>query len=177
MHWKDWDCNTQRNYSCPWRTVGTFTGEYTDWSPQSVHSKALSATLKYFMTCDKSQTKANSAATELHFLTRFDLFDDWFAVTVPHLSDVQQGVRVPIVGWPVVHKDPGATAATVHHDPIIQSRVEDVSGLHGLCNGEVPGWENAETLWGTLYFKRSMRMNGSCTWPHGNIHTHSSTTN
>lgn len=76
------------------------------------------------------------------FLTRFDLLDDRFVVVVLHLSDVQQGVGVPVVGGPVVHKDPRAAAATVHHDAIIQCRVEDISGLHGLCDGEVPGEEN-----------------------------------
>ncbi len=63
---------------------------------------------------------------------------------VPHLSDVQQSVRVPIVWGPVVHKDPRTAAATVHHNPIIQSRVEDVSGLHGLRDGEVPGGEQTQ---------------------------------
>lgn len=62
---------------------------------------------------------------------------------VPHLPDVQQSVGVPIVGGPVVHKDPGAAATTVHHDPVIQSRIEDVSGLHGLQDGEVPDGEQA----------------------------------
>lgn len=86
----------------------------------------------------------NSATAELHFLTRFDFFDDWFAVVVLHLSDVQQGVRVPVVRGPVVHKDPRATAATVHHDAIIQRGVEDVSGLHGLCHGQVPEREQTQ---------------------------------
>lgn len=62
-------------------------------------------------------------------------------VAVLHLSDVQQGVRVPVVGGPVVDEDPRTTAATVHHDPVIQGGVEDVSGLHGLCDGEVPDGE------------------------------------
>lgn len=56
---------------------------------------------------------------------------------VSHLSDVQQGVGVSIVGGPVVHKDPGAAAATIHHNPIIQCRVEDVSSFHGLSKGEI----------------------------------------
>lgn len=58
-------------------------------------------------------------------------------VAVLHLPDVQQGVRVPVVGGPVVHEHPGAAAATVHHDPVIQSGVEDVGGLHGLGDGQV----------------------------------------
>lgn len=93
----------------------------------------------------------NAATTGLNFLTGFDLLDDWFAITVLHLLDVEQGVRVPVVRRPVVHKDPGTTAATVHHDPIIQSRVEDVSGLHGLSDGEVPGGKDTDTLWGTVF--------------------------
>lgn len=72
------------------------------------------------------------------FLTWFDLLDDRFVVAVLHLSDVQQGVRVPVVGGPVVHEHPRTAAAAVHHDPVIQSGVEDVGGLHGLCDGEVP---------------------------------------
>lgn len=88
----------------------------------------------------------NSATTRLNFLTGFDLLDDWFAIAVLHLSDVEQRVRVPVVRRPVVHKDPGTTAATVHHDPIIQSRVEDIGGLHGLSDGEVPGGKNTGTL-------------------------------
>lgn len=85
--------------------------------------------------------------TEVQYLlTRFDLLDHRSAVAVLHLSYVQQGVRVTVVGGPVVHEDPGAAAAAVHHDPIIQSRVQDICGLHGLCNGEVPGEEQNSEL-------------------------------
>lgn len=79
-----------------------------------------------------------------HFLTWFDLFDDGFVVAVLHLSDVQQGVRVPVVGGPVVHEHPRTAAAAVHHDPIVQSGVEDIGGLHGLCDGEVPVGEQTQ---------------------------------
>lgn len=75
----------------------------------------------------------------LQLLTRFDLLNHRFVVVVLHLSDVQQGVGVPVVGGPVVHKDPRAAAATVHNNPIIQSGVEDISGLHGLGHREVSG--------------------------------------
>lgn len=92
--------------------------------------------------------------TEVEYLlTRFDLLDHRSAVAVLHLSYVQQGVGVTVVGGPVVHEDPGAAAAAVHHNPIIQSRVQDICGLHGLCNGEVPeknrtvnwSWNQRET--------------------------------
>lgn len=48
------------------------------------------------------------------------------------------------MGGPVVHEHPGAAAAAVHHDPVIQRRVQDVGGLHGLCDGEVPEGEQGE---------------------------------
>ena len=83
--------------------------------------------------------------TQLHLLTRFDLLHHRFVVVVLHLSYVQQGVGVPVVGAPVVHKHPRAAAATVHYNPIVQRGVEDVSGLHWLCNREVPGRE--PTFW------------------------------
>jgi len=72
-------------------------------------------------------------------LTGFDLLDDRPAVAVPHLPDVQQRVGVPVVGGPVVHEDPGAAAAAVHHDAVVQGRVRHVRHLHGLGHGEVPG--------------------------------------
>lgn len=49
------------------------------------------------------------------------------------------------MGGPVVHEDPGAAAATVNHNAVIQSRVEDVSRLHGLGDGEVSAGEATET--------------------------------
>ena len=82
--------------------------------------------------------REGKAAVPVPKLTRFDLLDHRLPLTVLHLPDVQQGVGVPIVGGPVVHKDPGAAAATVHHNPIIQRWVLQVCGLHGLSQGEVP---------------------------------------
>lgn len=46
------------------------------------------------------------------------------------------------MGGPVVHKDPRTAAATVNNDAIIESRVADVCGLHGLYDGEIPERKN-----------------------------------
>lgn len=76
-------------------------------------------------------------------LTRFDLLDDRFVLAVLHLSDVQQGVGVPVVGGPVVHEDPRTAAAAVHHDAVVEGRVQDVGGLHGLGHGQVAAGQSA----------------------------------
>lgn len=88
---------------------------------------------------NKEDTKTQSAVAVIKFLTRFDLLDNRFVVVVPHLSDIQQCVRVAIMWGPVVHENPRAAATTVHHNAIIKGMVEDISGLHGLCDGEVSG--------------------------------------
>lgn len=62
------------------------------------------------------------------------------------------------MGWPVIHKDPGATAATVYHDAIIQWRVEDVSSLHRLSEGEVSEGEQTETLGDEEYTQKTALM-------------------
>lgn len=52
--------------------------------------------------------------------TWFDLHDHWLAVLISHLLNVQQFVEITIMPWPAVYKHPGATAATIHHQAIVQ---------------------------------------------------------
>lgn len=52
-------------------------------------------------------------------LTWFDLHDHWFAVLISHLLNVQQFMGIAIMPGPTVHKNPGATAATVHHQAVV----------------------------------------------------------
>lgn len=51
--------------------------------------------------------------------TWLDFFNHWLAAAVSHLFDVQQIMGVPIMSWPEVNKNPGATAATVHNKAVI----------------------------------------------------------
>lgn len=71
-------------------------------------------------------------------LTRFDFHDHWFAILISHLLDVQQFMRVTIVPGPAVHKDPGATTTTVHHQAIVQVGVACVCCLHVSHPRQVP---------------------------------------
>lgn len=51
--------------------------------------------------------------------TWLDFFNDWLAISVSHLFDVQQIMGVAIMSWPEINKNPGATATTVHNKSII----------------------------------------------------------
>lgn len=70
--------------------------------------------------------------------TWLDLLDNRLAVTVSHLPDVQQVVRIPIVWWPKVYKDPGPTAPTINNHPVIQRWVICVRCLQGMKPFQVP---------------------------------------
>lgn len=51
--------------------------------------------------------------------TWLDFFNHRLAISVSHLFDIQQVMGVPIMSWPKINKNPGATAATVHDKSII----------------------------------------------------------
>lgn len=54
---------------------------------------------------------------------------------------------VAIVSWPVVHKNPGSTATTVHHDAIVQS---GITGVRGFCISnlrKIPGRNSGGVDW------------------------------
>lgn len=53
-------------------------------------------------------------------LTRLDLHDYWLAMLISHLLYIQQFAGITVVPGPAVHKHPGATAAAVHHQAIVQ---------------------------------------------------------
>lgn len=71
-------------------------------------------------------------------LTRFDLHDHWLAVLISHLPDVQQFMGITIVSGPAVHKYPRATAATVHHQAIVQVGVACICCIHISHSSQVP---------------------------------------
>lgn len=52
--------------------------------------------------------------------TWLDFLDNGLAAPVSHLLDIQQVMRVPIVRWPEIHKDPGAAAPTINNNPVVQ---------------------------------------------------------
>lgn len=61
------------------------------------------------------------------------------SVLIPHLSDVQQIMRVAVVPRPTIDKDPRATAPTVHHDPVVHIGVVGVCGFNVGHSGQVSG--------------------------------------
>lgn len=71
-------------------------------------------------------------------LTWFDLHDHWLAVLISHLLNVQQFMGITIMPGPAVHKDPGATAATVHHQAIVQVGVARICRVHIRHPCQVP---------------------------------------
>lgn len=74
----------------------------------------------------------------LSFLTRFDFHDHWLAVLISHLPDVQEFMRITVVTGPAVDKYPGATAATVHHQTIVQVGVARIRHIHISDPRQVP---------------------------------------
>lgn len=71
-------------------------------------------------------------------LTRFDFHDHWLAMLISHLLNVQQFMRITIMPRPAVHKDPGAAAATVHHQAIVEVGVACIRCLHISHPCQVP---------------------------------------
>lgn len=72
----------------------------------------------------------------LHTLTWFDFHDHRFAILIPHLSDIQQVVRIAIVSRPGVHEHPRATAPTIHHHTVVQVEVTCVCRLNIRHSGD-----------------------------------------
>lgn len=79
--------------------------------------------------------------------TWFNFHNHWFSVFVPHLFDVQQIMWVAIVSWPTVHKDPRSTAATVHHDAIVQVGVVSICGFRISYSSKVPTRKRSSVAW------------------------------
>lgn len=77
--------------------------------------------------------------------TGFNFLDDGAAAPVPHLLDVQQVVRVPVVRGPEVDEDPGPAAPAVHHHPVIKGRVVGVGGRQLLRPSQVPAAQRLST--------------------------------
>lgn len=53
-------------------------------------------------------------------ITWLDLHDHRLPILISHLLNVQEFFGIPIVPGPTVHKYPGATAATIHHQAVAQ---------------------------------------------------------
>lgn len=70
--------------------------------------------------------------------TRFNFHHHRLSVFVPHLSDVQQIMRIAIVPRPAIDKYPRATAAAVHHNAIVHVGVVGVGSLNVCDSGQVP---------------------------------------
>lgn len=70
--------------------------------------------------------------------TRFDLHDHWLAVLISHLPNVQQFMGITIMLGPTVHEYPGATAATVHHQAVVQVGVACICRIHICHPRQVP---------------------------------------
>lgn len=70
--------------------------------------------------------------------TRFDLHHHWLAVLISHLLNIQQLMGITIVPGPAVHKHPGATAAAVHHQTIVQVGVARICCIHISHPCQVP---------------------------------------
>lgn len=96
--------------------------------------------------------------------TGLNLHHHWLPVFVPHLSDVQQIVRVAIVPRPAVDKYPRPTAAAVHHDAIVHAGVVGVCGLNVCDSGQVPCLEIHECY----YLNRA----SSCSNREGSLQKH-----
>lgn len=65
---------------------------------------------------------------------------------------------VPIVSWPEVNKNPGATAATVHHKSIIQIWVFDIGGFKVSYPSQIPKMDKIEMSWIYEEDKHSLRL-------------------
>lgn len=74
----------------------------------------------------------------IYILTRFDFHDHWLAMLISHLLNVQQFMRITIMPGPAVHKDPGAAAAAVHHQAIVEVGVACIRCLHISHSCQVP---------------------------------------
>lgn len=70
--------------------------------------------------------------------TRFNFHHHRLSVFVPHLSDVQQIMRIAVVPRPAIDKYPRATAAAVHHNAIVHVGVVGVGSLNICDSGQVP---------------------------------------
>lgn len=71
-------------------------------------------------------------------LTRLDLHDYWLAVLISHLPYVQQFTGITVVPGPAVHKHPGATAATVHHQAVVQVGIACIRRIQVSNSRQVP---------------------------------------
>lgn len=70
--------------------------------------------------------------------TRFNFHHHRLPVFVPHLSDVQQIMRIAVVPRPAIDKYPRATAAAVYHNAIVHVGVVGVGSLNICDSGQVP---------------------------------------
>ena len=83
------------------------------------------------------------------------LHHHWLAMLVPHLPDVQELMGVPVVARPAVHKHPGAAAATVHHQAVIQRGVAGVCRLH-VCDASQVSSEDKNKQSVTCFVKQDV---------------------
>lgn len=70
--------------------------------------------------------------------TRFNFHHHRLSVFVPHLSDVQQIMRIAVVPRPAINKYPRAATAAVHHNAIVHVGVIGVGSLNVCDSGQVP---------------------------------------
>lgn len=73
-----------------------------------------------------------------HLHTRFYFHNHWLSVFIPHLSDIQQIVRIAIVPGPAIDKYSRPTATTVHHDTIVHIGVIGVGSFNVRNTCQVP---------------------------------------
>lgn len=60
------------------------------------------------------------------------------AVAVSHLFDIQEVMGIPIMFGPEIDEYPGATAPTVHNQPVAEVRVFSVRGFEVPHSGQIP---------------------------------------
>lgn len=76
-----------------------------------------------------------------------DLHDHRLAIMIPHLPNVQELVGIAVVTGPAVHVDSGATAATIHYQPIVQVRIACICCVEVCHTSQVPMKSRGQLTW------------------------------
>lgn len=87
----------------------------------------------------KGQNLYQSDIYLLH--TWFYFHNHWLSVLIPHLSDIQQVMRIAIMPGPAIDKYSRPTATTVHHDTIVHIGVIGVCSFNVSDSCQVPSLE------------------------------------
>ena len=76
-------------------------------------------------------TEAERTEPGYHLHTWFYFHNHWLSVFIPHLSDIQQIMRIAVMPGPAIDKHSRPAATTVHHDAIVHV------GVIGVCSFDV----------------------------------------